>query len=258
MVVIVWDTWTQLLLHSQLASTTRNNLPGMKHSPHWRGEGNLFVARQVAAEGITDAEGLGGRSSARRRGRFSSTRVTGLSSASLVQVAVGVILIISTAGAVSSHPPWTDSSPFQILSEWLDRSADSDLKGAGPPNIERAFKVSGHIKFMCFNFWGYWLNFELQHRGKAVVRCCRIGVPWFERLPGCFLLSRPRLLRHRHLDSPLPLVLCAFYWTLSGGGIFPASPQDHGRGSAQPLRLQPPSAHGHGLEPAGVQPGQQG
>ncbi|EWM29248.1 hypothetical protein Naga_100119g2 [Nannochloropsis gaditana] len=136
-----WDTWTQLLLHSQLASTTRNNLPAMKHSQHWRGGGNLFVARQVAAEGITDAEGLGGRSSARRRGRFSSTRVTGLSSASLVQVAVGVILIISTAGAVSSHPPWTDSSPFQILSEWLDRSADSDLKGAGPPNIERAFKV---------------------------------------------------------------------------------------------------------------------
>ncbi len=47
----------------------------------------------------------------------------------------------ATAASAASSASLAELKPFQVLGEWLDRSDDSDLRGAGPRNIERAFKV---------------------------------------------------------------------------------------------------------------------
>lgn len=65
---------------------------------------------------------------------------------------IGLLLLLlvplgcpqSFASATSFSPSSSSlaaTSPFQVLGDWLDRNEESDLKGAGARNIERALKV---------------------------------------------------------------------------------------------------------------------
>jgi len=83
----------------------------------------------AAAEGIMDDE-------TRRRSALSAWRPPLL----LLLVVFSLLMGMATAG-MDSGSSLAALSPFQVLGEWLDRSNESDLKGAGPRNIERAFKV---------------------------------------------------------------------------------------------------------------------
>lgn len=63
---------------------------------------------------------------------------------------IGLLLLVplgcpqSFASATSFSPSSSSlaaTNPFQVLGDWLDRNEESDLKGAGARNIERALKV---------------------------------------------------------------------------------------------------------------------
>lgn len=72
----------------------------------------------------------------RMRGRRSTARP------SLVLLLFVFTLLMGMARAgMDSRSSLAEQSPFQVLGEWLDRSDDSALKGAGSRDIERAFKV---------------------------------------------------------------------------------------------------------------------
>jgi hypothetical protein len=72
----------------------------------------------------------------RMRGRRSTSR-----SSLLLLVSVFTLLMGMARAGINSRSSLVELSPFQVLGEWLDRSDDSDLKGAGSRDIERAFKV---------------------------------------------------------------------------------------------------------------------
>jgi len=97
---------------------------------------NVPVSVVIAAEGESVDDETRRR---RRRGRRSalSARRPPL----LLLPFVFSLLMGKVMAGMDSTSSLAALSPFQVLGEWLDRSDASDLKGAGPRNIERAFKV---------------------------------------------------------------------------------------------------------------------
>jgi len=99
------------------------------------------AAENVPASVVIAAEGESVDDETRRRRRRGRRSLSARRPPLLLLPFVFSLLMGKVMAGMDSTSPLAALSPFQVLGEWLDRSDASDLKGAGPRNIERAFKV---------------------------------------------------------------------------------------------------------------------